>query len=188
MEVTALELAGALLLKPRRFSDARGFFVEQYNKLTLVAHGVQFDCLQDNLALSVRSGTVRGLHFQSPPSEQAKLVSVLRGAIFDVLVDLRFGSLTYGHHVGVELSAADGTQVLVPRGFAHGYCTLADETLVQYKVDAHYDPTRDKGLLWNDPDLSIRWPVTAEAAILADKDRFQPRLRDLPRCFEAART
>ena len=182
-DVTALQLPGALVLKPKRFHDARGFFVEQYNKQTLAAHGVQFECVQDNLSLSARAGTVRGLHFQSPPSEQTKLVSVLRGAIFDVLVDIRFGAPTYGRHVVVELSADNGIQALVPRGFAHGYCTLADDTLVQYKVDAHYDPARDLGVLWNDPDLDIRWPVAAETAILIDKDRKHPRLKELPRHF-----
>jgi dTDP-4-dehydrorhamnose 3,5-epimerase len=188
MEVTALQLPGAFVLKPKRFDDARGFFVEQYNKQTLAAHGVPFDCVQDNLSLSARSGTVRGLHFQAPPSEQTKLVSVLRGAIFDVLVDLRFGSPTYSRHATIELSAENGMQVLVPRGFAHGYCTLADDTLVQYKVDAHYDPERDLGLLWNDPDLGIRWPVAAAAAILNGKDKGQPRLKDLPRYFESTGT
>jgi dTDP-4-dehydrorhamnose 3,5-epimerase len=183
MELTALELPGAFLLKPKRFEDARGFFVEQYNKRTLAAHGLQFDVVQDNLSHSARSGTIRGLHFQSPPSEQAKLVSVLRGAIFDVLVDIRFGSPSYGRHVAFELSAESGSQVFVPRGLAHGFCTLADDTLVQYKVDAPYDPSRDLGVLWNDPDLGIRWPVAAEAAILIDKDRKQPRLSDLPRHF-----
>ena len=130
------------------------------------------------------TGTIRGLHFQSPPSAQAKLVSVLarRGARRSGRHPA--GSPTYGRHVAVELTAENGLQALVPRGFAHGFCTLADDTLVQYKVDAHYDPARDLGLLWNDPDLGIRWPVAAEAAVLIDKDRKHPRLRDLPRHFE----
>ena len=184
MELSALELPGAYLLNPKRFRDARGFFVESYSKKTLAAHGFNFDFVQDNLSLTERSGTIRGLHFQTPPSEQTKLVSVLSGAALDVLVDIRTGSPTYGRHVTVELSAENGKQVLVPKGFAHGFCTLADDTLVQYKVDAHYDAARDRGLLWNDPDLGIRWPVTAEAAVLIDKDKKHPRLRDLPRTFE----
>jgi dTDP-4-dehydrorhamnose 3,5-epimerase len=183
MELIALELPGAFLLKPKRFEDVRGFFVEQYNKRTLAAHGIQFDVVQDNLSHSARAGTVRGLHFQSPPSDQAKLVSVPRGAIFDVLVDIRFGSPSYGRHVAFELSDESSVQVFVPRGFAHGFCTLADDTLVQYKVDAPYDPARDHGVLWNDPELGIPWPVAAEAAILIDKDRKQPRLSDLLRHF-----
>jgi dTDP-4-dehydrorhamnose 3,5-epimerase len=183
MDLTALELPGAYLLNPKRFRDARGYFVESYNKKTLAAHGVNFDFVQDNLSLSEKSGTVRGLHFQSPPSAQTKLVSVPTGAALDVLVDIRHGSPTYGRHAAVELTAENGLQLLVPRGFAHGFCTLADHTLVQYKVDAHYDPARDLGLLWNDPDLGIRWPVTAETAILIDKDKKHPRLSDLPRYF-----
>lgn len=184
MEVTALELPGAYLLAPKRIGDMRGYFVEQYNKRTLAAYGLHFDFVQDNASLTARAGTIRGLHFQSPPSAQAKLVSVLGGALLDVVVDIRTGSPTYGRHVAVELTAENGRQVLVPRGFAHGYCTLADNTLVHYKVDAHYDPKRDMGLQWNDPDLGIRWPVAADAAVLADKDRNHPRLRDLPRHFE----
>jgi dTDP-4-dehydrorhamnose 3,5-epimerase len=184
MEIKALDLPGAYLLNPKRFRDVRGFFVEQYNKQTLAAHGLLFNFVQDNLSLSERSGTIRGLHFQPPPSAQTKLVSVLSGAILDVFVDIRSGSPTYGRHVAVELTAENGMQVLVPHGFAHGFCTLADDTMVQYKVDAHYDPARDLGLLWNDPDLGIRWPVSAERAILVDKDRSQPRLRDLPRYFD----
>lgn len=183
MQITPLELPGACLLNPRRFRDARGFFVESYNKETLDAHGIAFNFVQDNVSLSLKRGTIRGLHFQSPPSQQTKLVLVLRGAILDVLVDIRHGSPTYGRHVAVELTADNGLQALVPRGFAHGFCTLADDTLVQYKVDTHYDPARDLGLLWNDPELGIRWPVDAEAAILIDKDKQQPRLRDLPRYF-----
>jgi len=159
MEVTALELPGACLLKPKRFSDARGFFVEQYNKKVLATHGLHYDFIQDNLSRTMRSGTIRGLHFQAPPSAQTKLISVLSGAVLDVLVDIRAGSPTYGRHVAVELSAENGMQALVPRGFAHGFCTLSDDSLVQYKVDAHYDRERDLGLLWNDSDLGIRWPV-----------------------------
>jgi dTDP-4-dehydrorhamnose 3,5-epimerase len=183
MELKELELPGAYLLNPKRFRDARGFFVESYNKKTLAARGLNFDFIQDNASLSAKAGTVRGLHFQSPPSEQTKLVSVLTGAVLDVLVDIRNGSPTYGRHVAVELTAENGLQTLVPRGFAHGFCTLADDTLVQYKVDAHYDPARDLGLLWNDPDLGIVWPVTSETAVLIDKDKKHPRLRDLPRHF-----
>lgn len=184
MEVTALELPGVYLLTPRRIADMRGFFVEHYNKRTLEAEGLRFDFIQDNVSLSARAGTVRGLHFQAPPSSQTKLVSVLSGAVLDVLVDIRTGSPTYGRHVAVELSAENGRQLVVPRGLAHGYCTTADNAVVFYKVDAYYDRERDFGLLWNDPDLGIAWPVAAEAAVLAEKDRTHPRLRDLPRYFE----
>ena len=184
MELTALELSGAYLLTPKRLRDTRGFFVEQYNKRTLATHGLHFDFVQDNLSHSLRSGTIRGLHFQPPPSAQTKLVAVLRGAVLDILVDIRVGSPTYGRHVAVELTADNGKQALVPRGFAHGFCTMADDTLIQYKVDAHYDMTRDLGLLWNDPDLGIAWPIDEDAAIVIDKDKQRPRLRDLPRYFD----
>ena len=184
MELSALALPGAFVLKPKRFHDARGMFVEQYNKQTLAAHGLHFDFVQDNVSLSIRSGTIRGLHFQPPPSAQTKLVSVLSGSILDVMVDIRAGSPTYGRHAAIELTAENGLQAVVPRGFAHGFCTLADDTLVLYKVDGHYDPKRDLGVLWNDPDLGIPWPVTAEGAILIDKDKNHPRLRDLARHFE----
>jgi dTDP-4-dehydrorhamnose 3,5-epimerase len=184
MQVTALDLPDAYLVTPRRIADARGFFVEHYNKRTLAAHGLHFEFIQDNASLSVRKGTVRGLHFQTPPSSQTKLVSVMSGAVLDVMVDIRHGSPAYGRHIAVELTAESGQQLLVPRGMAHGYCTLADDTLVLYKVDAFYDPERDKGLQWDDPDLGIRWPVPAADAVLTDKDRKHPRLRDLPRYFE----
>jgi dTDP-4-dehydrorhamnose 3,5-epimerase len=181
MKITSLE--GACLLMPRRFVDARGFFVEQYNKRTLAEHGLTFAFVQDNLSLSKRKGTVRGLHFQPPPSEQTKLVSVVSGAVLDVMVDLRAGSPTFGRHAAVVLSAENGTQALIPRGFAHGFCTLSDDTLVLYKTDGYYDRARDLGLLWNDPDLGIRWPVDAKTAILTGKDEAHPRLKDMPPHF-----
>ena len=183
MEIKALDLPGAYLLKPRRFGDARGFFVELYNKRTLAAHGLQFDFVQDNVSLSAQSGTIRGLHFQPPPSAQAKLVSVLSGAILDVFVDIRAGSPTYGRHVAIELTSENGLQALVPHGFAHGFCSLANETLVQYKVDAHYDPERDLGLLWNDPDLGIEWPLEGRIPVMSDKDQKLPRLAEIETPF-----
>jgi dTDP-4-dehydrorhamnose 3,5-epimerase len=183
MELTPLELPGACLLTPRRFSDPRGYFVEHYNRRTLAAHGVNLEFLQDNVSYSQKMGTIRGLHFQPPPVAQTKLVGVLHGAVLDVLVDIRVGSPTFGRHVAVELSADNGIQALVPRGFAHGFCTLTDDTVLLYKVDAHYDAANDLGLLWCDPDLGIRWPVADAAAILIERDRRQPRLRDLPAHF-----
>ena len=184
MKITPLDLPGAYLFVPQRHVDARGFFVEHYNKRTLADRGLTFDFVQDNLSLSKQTGTVRGLHFQPPPSEQTKLVSVVRGAVLDVIVDLRVGSPTFGRHAAVELSEANGLQVLVPRGFAHGFCTLSDDALVLYKTDGYYDAARDLGLLWNDPDLGIRWPVETKAAILTSKDEAHPRLKELPQYFE----
>ncbi len=184
MELIPLELPGACIVNAKRFGDARGFFVEQYNKRTLAAHGLHFEFVQDNVSFSLKSGTVRGLHFQPPPFAQTKLVSVLRGAVLDVLVDIRTGSPTYGRHAAVELTADNGSQALVPCGFAHGFCTLEDNTVVNYKVDAYYDAASDKGMLWNDPDLGISWPIEEGQAILIERDRQQPRMRDLPKYFQ----
>ena len=130
-----------------------------------------------------KRGTVRGLHFQSPPFAQAKLLRVLRGAVLDVAVDIRVGSPTFGQHVAVELSAENGLQIFIPAGFAHGFCTLEPGTEVFYKVTAPYAPDNDHGVLWSDPELGIDWPVTPGAAVLSDKDKVHPRLSDLPEYF-----
>jgi dTDP-4-dehydrorhamnose 3,5-epimerase len=183
MEVLPQAISPVVLLRPKRFEDARGFFSEVYSQRALEAHGLKFKFVQDNLSLSLDAGTIRGLHFQSKPTEQTKLVSVVTGAIFDVVVDLRSGSPTFGRHVGVELSAANGLQMLAPRGFAHGFCTLVPETRVLYKVDGYYDPERDFGLRWNDPALDISWPIAEADAKLSDKDRVQPLLSELPPYF-----
>lgn len=186
MEIFPQAIASVLVLKPARFEDARGYFSEQYSRRALEAHGLAVDFVQDNVSLSVEPGTVRGLHFQAPPSEQTKLVSVLTGAVLDVVVDIRNGSPTYGGHVAAELSAENGMQMLVPRGFAHGFCTLEPNTRVLYKVDGYYDRERDFGLRWNDPALGIDWPVTEQEAKLSDKDRVQPLLAELPLYFAHA--
>lgn len=177
------EIEGLLLLEPKKFGDERGFFSETYNRRQLAALGFDAEFVQDNQSLSVEVGVVRGLHFQSPPQAQAKLVRVVRGAILDVAVDLRRGSPTYGDHVAVELSAANWRQLLVPAGFAHGFATLVPETEIVYKVTGYYAPDHDHGLLWNDPALGIDWPVAAEAAILSAKDRIQPRLAEIDSPF-----
>lgn len=183
MEVFDLPIAPVKLLKPARHGDSRGFFSEFYSKRRLDDAGLDLDFVQDNISLSAERGTIRGLHFQAAPSEQTKLVSVLRGAVFDVVVDIRNGSPTYGKHVFAELSAENGLQMLVPRGFAHGLCTLLPDTLVTYKVDGYYDASKDFGLRWNDPALGIAWPVGADEARVSDKDRRQPLLADLPAHF-----
>lgn len=185
MEVERLAIPDVLILKPARFGDARGFFSETYNRSRLAAAGIDLDFVQDNQSLSAEPGTVRGLHFQTHPRAQAKLVRVVRGAILDVAVDLRHDSPTYGRHVAAEISAEAWNQILVPVGFAHGFCTLRPDTEVIYKVTDYYAPECDKGVLWNDPDLGIDWPVAADAAILSDKDRRQPRFSDLPAYFTA---
>jgi len=169
-----LSIPDVKVLTPRRFGDNRGWFTESWSRKVL-----DVDFCQDNLSLSAPRGTVRGLHFQKPPHAQAKLVSVLRGRIFDVAVDIRVGSPTYGRHVAVELSADKGNQLFVPRGFAHGFCTLEPDTMVMYKVDAFYAPESDAGLLWSDPALAITWPVTSAEAELSPKDQRLPRLADI---------
>ena len=168
---------------PRKFGDALGFFSEVYSRRALAEVGIALEFVQDNQAFSAEVGTVRGLHFQVPPFAQAKLVRVLRGAIFDVAVDLRRGSPTYGQHVSAVLSAANWTQILVPVGFAHGLATIEPDTEVFYKVSALYAPDHDMGVLWNDPALGIDWPVDAASAILSAKDKVQPKLADLPAWF-----
>jgi dTDP-4-dehydrorhamnose 3,5-epimerase len=171
MDVKITKLPGVLLLRPRYFSDARGYFVETYNKRTVATVGVEADFVQDNQSLSLRAGTVRALHFQVPPRPQAKLVRVLRGSIYDVAVDLRVGSPRYGAWVAERLTAEGGEQLFVPRGFAHGYCTLEPNTEVAYKVDEYYAPECEQGLIWNDPTLAVGWPAAATDAVLSDKDR-----------------
>ncbi len=141
--------------------------------------GLAHDFVQDNQAFSAKAGTVRGLHFQQAPHAQAKLVRVLKGAIFDVAVDIRQGSATYGQWVGATLTAQGGEQILVPRGFAHGYCTLTDDCELFYKVDGQYAPETEGGIIWNDPDLAIDWGLTGEPT-LSDKDKVLPRFKDLP--------
>jgi dTDP-4-dehydrorhamnose 3,5-epimerase len=172
------------LVTPQRFGDHRGYFCETYNRQRFADAGITTDFVQDNHSLSVAVGTVRGLHFQSPPFAQAKLIRVVRGRIFDVAVDIRRSSPTYGRHVAVELSAENGHQLLVPIGFAHGFCTLKPNTEIAYKVSAYYSAAHDHGLAFDDPDLAIAWPVPSAEAILSDKDRRNPRLADLPVYFE----
>lgn len=183
VEAVPLALPGVLLIKTRRFGDARGFFTESYNRADFVAVGIDCTFVQDNQSFSAPQGTVRGLHFQAPPHAQAKLVRVLRGAILDVVVDIRRASPTYGEHVAVELDHAEGRQLFVPEGFAHGFCTLTPDTEVFYKVTDVYAPGCDRGLAWDDPALGIRWPVDAADAILSDKDRRQLRLSALDPVF-----
>ncbi len=172
------------VITPKRFGDARGFFSEVYSRRAFEAAGLHLDFVQDNHSLSGPMGTIRGLHFQSPPFAQDKLIRVVRGRILDVAVDLRRSSPTYGQHVAVELSAENWRQLLVPVGFAHGFCTLEPDTEVVYKVTAYYAPAHDHGVAWDDPALGIAWPVAPDEALLSDKDARQPRLADLPTYFD----
>ena len=172
-----------ILLTPPRFPDGRGFFSETFNAAREAAVGIPGPFVQDNHSVSAPRGTVRGLHCQIGPNAQGKLVRCVRGAIWDVAVDIRRGSPSYGRFVTAELSAANWRQLWVPVGFLHGFCTLAADTEVIYKVTAPYDRAAERGVIWTDPDLALPWPVAAEAAVLSDKDRVLPRLRDCPDWF-----
>ncbi len=183
MQVIPLQIPDVKLLAPARIEDPRGFLSEVYNKQVFAAAGIATEFVQDNHSGSTEAGTVRGLHFQTPPFAQAKLVRVARGAIFDVAVDLRRGAPSYGRHVSAVLSAEAWNQMFVPKGFAHGFCTLEPGTEVVYKLSACHVPDHEAGLYWNDPDLGIAWPVAESDAILSDKDRRLPRLRELPEIF-----
>jgi dTDP-4-dehydrorhamnose 3,5-epimerase len=175
---TKLAIPDVVLVEPKRFGDARGYFTETYKKQAFTDAGLSIDFVQDNESLSREVGVLRGLHFQTPPFAQAKLVRVVRGAIFDVAVDIRKGSPSFGKWVSATLTGENGHQLLVPHGFAHGFCTLEADTVVAYKVDAPYSQPHDAGILWNDPALGIEWPVDEARIVLSDKDRVQPRLAD----------
>jgi dTDP-4-dehydrorhamnose 3,5-epimerase len=179
MKVIATALAEVNVYLPKRLADPRGYFSEWYNARALAAAGLDRRFVQDNIALSHRPGTVRGLHFQTPPHAQAKLVGVLSGAALDVVVDIRRGSPTFGRHVAVELSAELGNQIFVPEGFAHGICNLLPDTLVGYKVTDYFDAACDAGIAWDDPDIAIAWPVTPAEVCLSERDRRLPRLAAL---------
>jgi dTDP-4-dehydrorhamnose 3,5-epimerase len=183
MDVKNLRLPGVILVTPRRFSDARGYFSETYNEKTFRAAGIAASFVQDNQSLSTQRGTIRGLHFQLPPAAQGKLVRVVQGSVYDVAVDLRVGSPTYGRWDGATLTAGGGEQIYVPRGFAHAFCTLEPDTVVAYKVDDFYAPACDSGLIWNDPTLAIEWPVAANEVVLSDKDQKLGRFADFASPF-----
>jgi dTDP-4-dehydrorhamnose 3,5-epimerase len=171
------DIPGLLVVEPKRFGDHRGFFSETYSRARLAEAGFDRAFVQDNHSLSATPGTLRGLHFQTPPAAQDKLVRVVRGAVLDVAVDLRRGSPTYGDHAAVELSAANWRQLLVPVGFAHGFLTLEPDTEVVYKVTEYYSAANDAGLLWSDPDIGIDWSGAPPGGpVLSDKDRAAPGL------------
>lgn len=183
MKIESLAIPDVKFITPKRFGDARGFFSETWNESALRDAGIDAHFVQDNHAFSAAKHTLRGLHFQVPPKAQDKLIRVTRGSIFDVAVDIRRGSPTFGKHVAVELSADNWAQLWVPKGFAHGYCTLEDDTEVIYKVTDYYSPADDRGIRFDDPALAIEWPVTAATVQLSDKDKVQPLLKDAPQLF-----
>lgn len=183
LDVQETALSGVLLITPRRFGDPRGFFSESWNKGRMAEHGLHFDFVQDNHSMSAQVGTVRGLHFQSPPHAQDKLVRCGRGALFDVAVDIRKGSPTYGKWVGYELSAENGRQLLVPAGFLHGFVTRAPDTEICYKCTDYYAPECDGAVRFDDPAIGIDWGMGTTAPVLSDKDAVAPMLADLNNPF-----
>jgi dTDP-4-dehydrorhamnose 3,5-epimerase len=179
MQVEDTAIPAVKIVTPKRHGDARGFFSEVYNRSLWREAGIDYDFVQDNHSFSAQTGVIRGLHFQTAPFAQDKLVRVVRGRILDVAVDLRRGSPSFGAHVAVELSADNWRQLLVPAGFAHGFCTLEPDCEVLYKVTNAYSPAHDRGLAFDDPALGINWGVDLAKAVLSDKDRKHPRLAEL---------
>ena len=183
MQIVSTAIPDVKEIRPIRHRDPRGFFSEIFRDDFLRQHGIDVPFVQENHSLSVDRGVVRGLHFQIPPAAQAKLVRAAAGSLLDVAVDIRRGSPTFGRHVAVVLSAAEGNQLFIPEGFAHGFCTLEANTELVYKVSGYYSAQHDRGLAWNDPELGIEWPIAEHDAVLSDKDRRQPSLSELPSHF-----
>jgi dTDP-4-dehydrorhamnose 3,5-epimerase len=188
MKIDQTPLSGVVVITPARFGDHRGFFSESYSAKALADHGITIPFVQDNHSLSMTLGTIRGLHFQAPPHAQDKLVRCGRGALFDVVVDIRKGSPTYGQWFGVELSFENGKQLLVPAGFAHGFATRDSETEIIYKCSEYYAQSSEGALAWDDPDIGIDWGLGETSPVLSEKDVNAPRLADLnsPFMFEGA--
>lgn len=183
MEFRNFEIDGPLEIIPRKIEDERGYFSEIFRLDTFEDHGPHVEFIQDNQSLSVRTGTVRGIHFQSNPMAQAKLVRCLSGRLFDVAVDLRTNSPTYGRSISVVLSPQENNQLWLPVGFGHGFCTLEPNTIISYRVTSYYSRENDKGVAWDDPDIAIEWPEVVDPKTLSAKDRQQPALADLPSYF-----
>jgi dTDP-4-dehydrorhamnose 3,5-epimerase len=180
MDIENFDVSGPLLITVNKIDDGRGFFSETFRERDFVERIEPVHFVQDNHSMSLHEHTVRGLHFQLDPAAQGKLVRVTCGSIFDVAVDIRADSATFGRHITTILSAENWRQLWVPVGFAHGYCTLERNTEVTYKVTDYFSPEHDRGIAWDDPDLGVKWPVTPEKAIVSDRDRHHPRLRDVP--------
>jgi dTDP-4-dehydrorhamnose 3,5-epimerase len=176
LKITRTKLDGVLIIETDVFGDNRGFFTESYNKQRFHEAGITHDFIQDNHSYSAEAGTLRALHYQLAPKAQTKLVGVIAGAIYDVAVDIRQGSPTFGEWVGCIISESNKRQLLVPKGFAHGFCTITPHTQVIYKVDSLYSKEHDRGILWSDPELGIDWPMTN--VVLSEKDKVHPLLRD----------
>lgn len=185
MQIVSLDIPEVKLITPKRFGDARGFFMETFSAPKLAEHGIERDWVQDNHSLSARPGVLRGLHFQAPPHAQAKLVRVTKGRVWDVAVDVRVGSPTYGKWVAAELSVENDQQMFIPEGFAHGFITLEPDTEFLYKVSSVYAPESDGGVIWDDPDLNLPWPLDGleGGPQLSDKDTKLPKFADFESPF-----
>lgn len=183
MEVKSFDIDGVKLITPKHIGDDRGYFAETFRQDVFAKYCGSFGFVQDNESFSAKAGTVRGLHFQSDPCAQGKLVRCTAGALFDVAVDIRTGSPTYGHWVGERLTPENGKQLWVPPGFAHGFCTLEPNTVICYKVTDYYSAEFDKGLAWDDQAIGVVWPDIADSGTLSAKDRKQPLLSELPAYF-----
>ncbi|WP_339267472.1 dTDP-4-dehydrorhamnose 3,5-epimerase [Paenibacillus sp. FSL R5-0470] len=177
MKFTPTELEGVLIVEPAVFGDHRGWFMETFSEAKFQEQGLKLDFVQDNQSFSATKGTLRGLHYQINPKAQSKLVRCTKGAIFDVAVDIRHGSPSYGKWFGIELTADNKKQLLIPKGFAHGFMTLTDDVEVQYKCDELYAPECDGGILWNDPEIGIEWPMHIQP-VLSVKDEKAPLLKE----------
>ncbi|MDE1917804.1 MAG: dTDP-4-dehydrorhamnose 3,5-epimerase [Sphingomonadales bacterium] len=183
MDFNRFEIEGPLEIIPRKLGDERGYFAEMFREDKFTEYAGKVSFVQESQSLSVRVGTIRGLHFQTNPMAQGKLVRCATGAILDVAVDIRHDSPTFGQWIAVELTPEKCNQLWVPAGFAHGFCTLLPDSIVSYKVTHYYSPECDKGVLWNDPAIGLAWPDVADAETLSGKDRIQPLLADLPAYF-----
>jgi len=183
MDIRTLEIPGPVVVVPRKFTDPRGFLSETYSDDVFAAKVTPTRFVQENHTYSEHAGTIRGIHFQVPPHGQGKLVRVLRGAIFDVAVDLRAGSANFGRYTTAELSAENWHQIWIPEGFGHGLCTLEPHTEILYKMTAPYRPGSERGIAWDDPDLAIAWPLRQREPLLSDRDLRHPRLAESPKYF-----
>jgi dTDP-4-dehydrorhamnose 3,5-epimerase len=181
MKFIETQLSGAFVIEPKIFKDQRGFFTETYNRRVFENYGFEIDFVQDNHSFSKDKGVLRGFHFQKHPFAQTKLVRTIRGKVYDVIVDLRKSSSTFGKWIGVELSEENMKMLLVPKGFAHAFCTLEPDSVVHYKVDYFYNPQSESGIIWNDPELDINWPF--KDILLSDKDKLLPLMKEIEDLF-----